>query len=491
MDESYRKAAVINCWVNENSNMVVEAVAGSGKTTLLLDLVRRATKRTLFLAFNKSIQVEIEGFLTTNNLAQGKAMTLHALGLMAIRGHYRKVLIDNSKNYKLSRAVQDANRGIMRAMSWKEQLRTTYTLMDMNDVSRMFLTNDLREIKEHMVSMDKMFFDHEQLITLWDDLLLIREQYFRPGKTLVVDFIDMIFITVDKGLTIPINPAYLFIDEAQDLNIAQHKMIENFINQGTIERWVAVGDRNQAIYGFAGAYGSSFDIFNEKFNTRSFPLDICYRCPVDVISAANEVYDVMSPHKTHTGVVATISDVGRIKDNSMVICRNTAPLVDLYFSLLGEYKKPVMKGEDIIGKIITFLKPYKKKRVGVVVIESIRRLEDLSLMDQDDSSVRYEHFVLENNLKSLMSLLKAKVVDEVNYVETLIDRIETIFSEPGNITLCTIHKSKGLEAKVVYILNEDLIPSKYAKSPSQLAQEKNLKYVARTRASEEMYYLNI
>ena len=64
-------------------------------------------------------------------------------------------------------------------------------------------------------------------------------------------------------------------------------------------------------------------------------------------------------------------------------------------------------------------------------------------------------------------------------------------SDESAVILCTIHKSKGLEAKVVYILNEFLIPSKFAKSPSQLEQEQNLKYVARTRATEELYYLNI
>ena len=43
----------------------------------------------------------------------------------------------------------------------------------------------------------------------------------------------------------------------------------------------------------------------------------------------------------------------------------------------------------------------------------------------------------------------------------------------------------------MYILNENLIPSKFAKSPSQLEQEDNLRYVARTRAKKEMYYLNL
>ena len=55
--------------------------------------------------------------------------------------------------------------------------------------------------------------------------------------------------------------------------------------------------------------------------------------------------------------------------------------------------------------------------------------------------------------------------------------------------LCTIHKSKGLESDVVYILNENLIPSRFATSKEQLIQEKNLKYVARTRAKKELYFL--
>ena len=33
--------------------------------------------------------------------------------------------------------------------------------------------------------------------------------------------------------------------------------------------------------------------------------------------------------------------------------------------------------------------------------------------------------------------------------------------------------------------------AKLAKSPSQLVQEKNLKYVARTRAKENMYFIEL
>ena len=57
--------------------------------------------------------------------------------------------------------------------------------------------------------------------------------------------------------------------------------------------------------------------------------------------------------------------------------------------------------------------------------------------------------------------------------------------------MCTIHKSKGLEHDTVYILNEFLIPSKYAMLEEQLIQENNLKYVARTRAKENLIFLNL
>jgi superfamily I DNA/RNA helicase len=40
------------------------------------------------------------------------------------------------------------------------------------------------------------------------------------------------------------------VDEAQDLNLAKHKLIDNLLGQGDIRKWVAVGDRRQSIYGF-------------------------------------------------------------------------------------------------------------------------------------------------------------------------------------------------------------------------------------------------
>jgi superfamily I DNA/RNA helicase len=51
---------------------------------------------------------------------------------------------------------------------------------------------------------------------------------------------------------------------------------------------------------------------------------------------------------------------------------------------------------------------------------------------------------------------------------------------------CTVHRSKGLEAKVVYILRPDLMP--HPKGNAQ--EERNLKYVAITRAKERLIWVN-
>jgi enamine deaminase RidA (YjgF/YER057c/UK114 family) len=48
--------------------------------------------------------------------------------------------------------------------------KTTLTLMEMNDVSRIYLTEDIVEITGFMTSMDKFFYIHPIMDDLWKDL---------------------------------------------------------------------------------------------------------------------------------------------------------------------------------------------------------------------------------------------------------------------------------------------------------------------------------
>jgi superfamily I DNA/RNA helicase len=491
MVPSVRQQTVYNTWTNTDSNILIQAVAGGAKTTTLMGILALCEYRTLFLAFNKSIQEEIGARIEANpSLKHAKAMTLHSLGLSAIKYKYGRFTLNKSKNYLIIKQLQTYNRSLFTGMSWEEKAKTTLTLMEMNDVSRIYLTEDIVEITGFMTSMDKFFYIHPNMDDLWKEFLFIREQF---TADLLIDYIDMIYVPVSQELFIPVQPYYLMVDEAQDLNLAQHKLIDNLLGQGDIRKWVAVGDRRQSIYGFSGSHAGSFDLFKSKDNVYELPLDVCYRCPQEIINEANLIYDVIEPFKSYPGIVDTITDFKEIKDSSMVICRNSGPLLDLYFQLLSINKKVFIKGEDILNGVIRFLRPYQYSTVKQALQKINFEILEINSIERKTDELRFKLYKLKDNLKNFI-LLSKHYCKPTDKVEVIIGELEHMFKSIDDseaITLCTIHKSKGLEADIVYILNEFLIPSKFAKSSIQLEQERNLKYVARTRAKEEMYYLNI
>lgn len=59
------------------------------------------------------------------------------------------------------------------------------------------------------------------------------------------------------------------------------------------------------------------------------------------------------------------------------------------------------------------------------------------------------------------------------------------------VILTTAHKSKGLEFDRVYILRDDQFPHAKAKRPEDLEQEANARYVAYTRAKNEIHVLDL
>lgn len=494
MKPSKRQQDIFDVWENEDCNILIKAVAGSGKTTTLLQLLERKKVKTLFLAFNKSIQQEIEDKLVRKGLDHARSYTLHSLGLKAIRKKYDFV-IESGKSFKMGLEVERNNRRLFAGVTFKEKQGITGALVAMNDVSRMFLTDDFGEIMVHMESMGNPINRFDRLSEVWDEFLKIRKESYR-GLRLVIDFTDMIYVPILKNLRIPTSPVHLMIDEAQDLNMAQHELVNRILGQGAVKKWIAVGDKNQSIYGFSGASSSSFETFATKDNVKELPLDICYRCPPPILDLANDVYNVMEGFKEVGGMIGNrgIGDVTMIKEGSLVICRNTGPLIKLFFYMLGKGRKVYFKGDDILGAIKKFLQPYQRESLDTAVS---LMYHDLSKLEQKFANS--ENYLDRYNMEMFKEMIENFVIMKRFYERTVSNvrqlqyALERLFVADGRagVTLCTIHKSKGLENPVVYILNEGLIPSKFARTPNQLEQENNLKYVARTRASEEMYFLDI
>jgi DNA helicase II / ATP-dependent DNA helicase PcrA len=60
----------------------------------------------------------------------------------------------------------------------------------------------------------------------------------------------------------------------------------------------------------------------------------------------------------------------------------------------------------------------------------------------------------------------------------------------GSISLCTVHRAKGLEAERVYILEPDDMPMSWRHQQDwEYQQELNILYVALTRSKSELYLM--
>jgi len=81
------------------------------------------------------------------------------------------------------------------------------------------------------------------------------------------------------------------------------------------------------------------------------------------------------------------------------------------------------------------------------------------------------------------------ITDFVHEVSLLTDQDENSDDSVSRITMMTVHAAKGLEFAVVFIagLEENLFPSTYCQTESELEEERRLLYVAITRAEQECY----
>ena len=82
------------------------------------------------------------------------------------------------------------------------------------------------------------------------------------------------------------NVQHLFVDEFQDLNRSQYDLVQLLAEQATV---FAIGDPDQAIYGFRGGDLRYFFRFAEVPGTVLLPLKTTYRLPKKIVQAAGSL----------------------------------------------------------------------------------------------------------------------------------------------------------------------------------------------------------
>lgn len=513
-------------WVaNESGNCILNAVAGAGKTTTIMHGIENMRGTVWFGVYNKKMADEIKEKLAGNKKlakrAQFKAdeqvtaSTFHSLGSSLVRSltYPNRADVDDKKVRKIIENI------ILEKEGAAQQPR-----------------EDLRELAgpiEKLVSMAKNrgFVPASQVrdgLTNWDDVAAwgAMADHFDIGDTLdfdqmdtaiafartvlrrstsdlaTIDFDDMVYLPLAKKMNL--KPWHRFqwvlIDEAQDTNPTRRALARLVLAPGG--RLVAVGDPHQAIYGFTGADNDSLEQIRDAFNAIELPLTTTYRCPKNVVAHAQQWVSHIEAHEGNADGEVLSQPYGDFIDalpnieraaygETSILCRYNKYLVGLCFKMIRMGLPAKIEGRAIGEGLIKLATRWKSAKTVNGLETKLREYEarEVAKAQAKDNEQRAERVV--DEVATILTVIERVRANGLDRVTDVVDAIEEIFADDvagkGMITLCSAHKSKGLEWDTVYLLDrEALMPSKMAKKEWELAQERNLIYVAVTRAKQTL-----
>ena len=496
-EPSQYQKAIFDYIQHEKGNLVVEAAAGSGKTYTLvkaLSLIPQ-DKRVLMTAFNKDIVKELTK--KVKEFPNVEVRTLHGLGMILTT---RGLGIGGMKpeGYKYTQLIynhwQDLTKTNINKLSRNARKSFVENTKKLVDFGRFYLTTTRSEMIELMIKYD--------IPCVADEVDVALKVMAIGGKNLdSIDYTDMIWMPHIYDLHLQeCEYDFIMVDECQDLNVAERKLVLRCLKDGG--RLIAVGDSNQCIYGFSGSDPDSFRAIQSIPNTVSMPLSISYRCPESVVKfAQNLVPSIEAKQGAEEGVILDCVSIDDVHDGDMVLCRNNAPLLQVYCKLLEQGKRAYIRGSDVgknlqnivVGTHQEYLHT-NLKQDGVF----IRLYEDLfnsrkAIMER--YGISQEDAMKHETIQAKLDMIRALEVlgADLTTTEQLTKKIGDIFpkNDKGEgIMLSTVHKAKGLEADNVFIACAALMPSKSALDEWQVQQERNLMYVAYTRAKKVLGFLN-
>jgi superfamily I DNA/RNA helicase len=480
MNASKYQIDIYNEFRNTDNNINISAVAGSGKTTVLLELLKfvPADKTAIFLAFNNSIVDELKDRVEQRRGIE--VMTIHSYGWRSILSHYgSKVKMNPNKciaKTELMLKKHDEILAVKRGYFF-------YIIPKILDLMRCTLCKPNKEDIEKLSNYYDLNVGSDEInmaIEAFNILVKDKSQF---------DFMDMIYQPiVDNRIRLK-KYDYVFCDESQDFSEAQQEMIKLSLNRKG--RLITVGDRNQSIYGFAGADNNSYDKLSVLNGTSvSMPLSVSYRCAKNIVLEAQKIVpEIKYSEDAEDGIVKQGS-LRNIQQGDWILCRNLKPLIQTYLWLMKNKVKSKIKGKDIGEGVLGLINKTGTKTlrglIAMLDIERNRLLKKLKKRGIKHPSLHPKMELLNQRVDVIKCL-----IGEVNNVSQLKALIKGIFSDDiKGIMLSTIHKSKGLENDKIFFLCPELIPSKYCTQDWQYEQEQNLKYVCITRAKKELIYVN-
>ncbi len=288
--------------------LLVVAGPGSGKTRVIIEriiqLIDSGIKPSeiLCLTFTKKATEEMSQRLENHDITDVQINTFHSFA--------KSILEDNV----LESGINISSGVIKRSA----QLAWGLKNIDSFDFQHVVIGNNAEDLiraiidgirtfkdelispeslKEYLDSKNSQELDEEEqdLINRLSDLhrVYVKYQEFWGAKS-VIDFNDIVVETINLLKTKPLiqkklqeKYKHILVDEFQDNNFAQLELVKLVSNKGNV---TAVGDDDQSIFRFQGAYMKNFNDFEEYFkNTKIINLDQNYRSTQNIVNLASKL----------------------------------------------------------------------------------------------------------------------------------------------------------------------------------------------------------
>ncbi len=303
-----------------------------------------------------------------------------------------------------------------------------------------------------------------------------------------------------------ITKTVLVVDEAQDMNVHEFRLVETLMEQNEEMRVVFVGDDDQNIYEFRGSDSKYMQQLITSRNAKKYSLIDNYRSKENIVSLANQLATGLSHRLKDLPIVAMDRTNGKIR---IIDHRSTQLIMPVIQSiretdLTGSTCVLTRTNDEAVQITGLLIKNgYTAKLIqtndgfNLYNLAELRYFTDL-ITTQTDSPVVSEDewneakrnlaqtFLRSNKLESCQSIIKD--FENINPVKRYKSDWKTFLNESrfedfvrikgGTIYVSTIHKAKGKEFDNVFLMLDQFDATK--------EECKRQLYVAVTRAKNNL-----
>ena len=308
---------------------------------------------------------------------------------------------------------------------------------------------------------------------------------------------------------------YIFVDEYQDIDINQYELIKLLATDET--NIFVIGDKNQAIYSFRGGSAKYFDKFSEDFkDAKIITLKNNYRSTKNIVEATNLIVDCddLKAKLSKNNTKITIHKAPTPNAEAEFVVSTIERLIggDSFFSMdskraFGFENEKNYSYSDfaILYRTKTQLEPLivalNRKGAPYANFSDNFLIEDKAIREllknlKDDSSIQsqienYKDKNIEENIFQYLLELSEKFSNKEEFIHevSFLRASDTLDKRADRINLMTLHASKGLEFKCVFVVGveDGILPFHLAKSYDEREEEKRLLYVGMTRAQDQLF----